>query len=205
MLWAEQGTTIKCCVVSSIEDQYLGNKLVVTDSKILFVALDSEMEAYYLCGVINSEPVETIIKAYTISTNKGTDVVDKIGIPEFNETNPLQYKLATLSKCAHESFKNKDNADKLAEYVQEINKIIPLIFEENMNLKESTLEALKQMNEWADAQQVFNYMTKNGFFIGNSKTPDRSIGSVLYRYAEEKVIDKKKEDGMRLPVYKAKV
>jgi len=205
VLWAEQGTTIKCCVVSSIEDQYLGNKLVVTDSKILFVALDSEMEAYYLCGVINSEPVETIIKAYTISTNKGTDVVDKIGIPEFNETNPLQYKLATLSKCAHESFKNKDNADKLAEYVQEINKIIPLIFEENMNLKESTLEALKQMNEWADAQQVFNYMTKNGFFIGNSKTPDRSIGSVLYRYAEEKVIDKKKEDGMRLPVYKAKV
>ena len=98
VLWAEQGTTIKCCVVSSIEDKYLGNKLVVTDSKVLFVPLNSEMEAYYLCGVINSEPVETIIKAYTINTNKGTDIVDKICIPEFNETNPLQYKLATLSK-----------------------------------------------------------------------------------------------------------
>ena len=204
VLWAEQGTTIKCCVVSSIEDQFLGEKLVVTDSKILFVPLDSEMEAYYLCGVINSEPIETIIKAYTISTNKGTDVVDKICIPEFNETNPLQYKLATLSKSAHALFKDKENSDKLEECVKEINNIIPLIFEENMNLKESTLEAVKQMNEWADALQVYNYMKKNGFFIGKSKTPDKSIASVLYRYAEEKVIDKKKEEGMRLPVYKAK-
>lgn len=204
VLWAEQGTTIKCCVVSSIEDQFLGNKLVVTDSKILFVALDSEMEAYYLCGVINSEPIETIIKAYTISTNKGTDVVDKICIPEFNETNPHQYELALLSKRAHEYFNDRENPDKLADCVKKINKIVPLIFEENMNLKESTLEALKQMNEWADAPQVYDYMVKNGFFIGNSKTPEKSVASVLYRYGEEKVIDKKKEEGMKIPLYKAK-
>ena len=90
VLWAEQGTSIKCCVVSSIDDPFLGNKLVVTDSKILFVPLDSEMEAYYVCGIINSKQIELIIKSYTISTNKGTDVVDKIGIPDYNETNPLR-------------------------------------------------------------------------------------------------------------------
>ena len=90
-------------------------------------------------------------------------------------------------------------------YISRINNIVPLIFEENMNLKESTLEALKQMNEWADAPQVYDYMVKNGFFIGNSKTPDKSIASVLYRYGEEKVIDKKKEGNMKIPMYKAKV
>lgn len=203
VLWAEQGTSIKCCVVSSIDDPYLGNKLVVTDSKILFVPLDSELEAYYVCGVINSEQVETIIKSYTISTNKGTDVVDKISIPEFNETNPLHVKLATLSKEAHQHF--KDSApDRLDECVLQMNSIIPQIFEENMNLKESTLSAVKEMNDWANANQVYNYMVEHGYFIGNSKTPDKSIASVLYRYAEEKVIDKKKEEDKKLPLYKAK-
>lgn len=205
VLWAEQGTTIKCCVVSSIEDKFLGNKLVVTDSKILFVSLDSEMEAYYLCGVINSEPVEAIIKAYTISTNKGTDIVEKICIPEFNETNPNQYKLATLSKRAHDYFKDKDSSDKLAECIKEINRIIPCIFEENKNLKESTLEALKQMNEWVNAPQVYDYMANNDLFIGTSKAPNKSISSILYRYGEEKVIYKKKEKDMKLPLYKAMV
>lgn len=203
VLWAEQGTTIKCCVVSSLEDQYLGKKLVVTDSKILFVALDSEMEAYYLCGVINSEPIERIIKAYTISTNKGTDVVEKICIPEFNETNPLQYKIATLAKSAHEFYKENE-VKKIDECVKKINKTIPLIFKENMNLKESTLEALRQIGEWTDAPRVYEFMVKNNFFIGNSKTPDKSVASVLYRYAEEKVIDRKKEENDKLPLYKAK-
>ena len=203
VLWAEQGTSIKCCVVSSIDDPYLGTKLVVTDSKILFVPLDSELEAYYVCGVINSEQVETIIKSYTISTNKGTDVVDKIAIPEFNETNPLHVKLAKLSKNAHQYFNDSDTY-KLDECVLQMNSIIPQIFEENMNLKESTLSAIKEMNDWADANQVYNYMVEHGYFIGNSKTPDKSIASVLYRYAEDKVIDKKKEEGQKIPSYKMK-
>ena len=203
VLWAEQGTSIKCCVVSSIDDTFLGNKLVVTDSKILFVPLDSEMEAYYVCGVINSEQVEKIIKSYTISTNKGTDVVDNISIPDFNETNPLHYKLASLSKEAHGFFKTKES-EKLENCVRQINSIIPKIFEENMNLKESTLAAIKQINDWADANQVYQFMVENGYFIGNSKAPDKSVASVLYRYAEEKILDKKKEKDQKIPSYKIK-
>lgn len=203
VLWAEQGTSIKCCVVSSIDDPFLGNKLVVTDSKILFVPLDSEMEAYYVCGIINSKQIELIIKSYTISTNKGTDVVDKIGIPDYNETNPLHLKLASLSKEAHRYFKTKET-QKLDNCVQQINSIIPQIFEENMNLKESTLAAMKQINDWADANEVYKFMVDNGYFIGNSKTPDKSVASVLYRYAEEKILDKKKEKDQKIPSYKIK-
>ena len=203
VLWAEQGTSIKCCVVSSIDDPYLGKKLVVTDSKILFVPLDSEMEAYYICGIINSEQIEMIIKSYTISTNKGTDVVEKIGIPEFNETNPLHYELATLSKEAHQHYKNKITQE-LDSCVQQINSLIPKIFEENMNLKESTLAAMKQINKWADSNEVYKFMVDNGYFIGNSKTPDKSIASVLYRYAEEKILEKKKEKDQKIPSYRIK-
>jgi hypothetical protein len=189
--------------VSSIDDPYLGNKLVVTDSKILFVPLDSELEAYYVCGIINSKQVETIIKSYTISTNKGTDVVDKISIPEFNETNPIHIKIATLSKDAHQYFRDSDT-DKLNECVLQMNIIIPQVFEENMNLKESTLSAVKKMNDWADANHVCNYMIEHGYFIGNSQKPEKSVASVLYRFAEDKVIDRRKEKGKNLPSYKAK-
>lgn len=71
-----------------------------------------------------------------------------------------------------------------------------------MNLKESTLAAVQEMNKWADYLEVFDYMKKNGFFIGNSKTPEKSVSAELYRHAEMGNIDKKKEG--RLPVYKKK-
>lgn len=203
VLWAEQGTSIKCCVISSLDDNYLGSKLLVTDSKVLFVALNNEMEAYYLAAIINSYPVETVIKAYTISTNKGTDVVEKICIPDYNETNPLHIKIAVLSKEAHSYYKSNDTK-MISEIENKINIIVPQIFKENMNLKESTLSALHQMNRWANSLEVFEFMKKNGFFIGNSKTPDKSVASVLYRYGEEKVIEKKYEEGKKLPLYKVK-
>ena len=203
VLWAEQGTSIKCCVVSSIHDPFLGNKLVVTDSKILFVPLDSEMEAYYLCGVINSEQIEMIIKSYTISTNKGTDVVDKIGVPKYNETNPLHYKLSLLSKKAHEYFKTKD-MEELENCIKQINLVIPEIFEENMKLKESVLAAIKQKKGWADAKEICDFMVKNDYFVGGSKTPENSIAAILHRYADEKIIDEKIEKENKISFYRIK-
>lgn len=127
VLWAEQGSSTKCCVISSIDDQYLGNKLVVTDSKVLFVPFDSEDEAHYLCAIINSKPIETIIKAYTIDTNKGTDIVDKINIPDYDSSNPMHADLVSLSKEAHNYFKMHD-AKGIKECEKKINDIVPLIF-----------------------------------------------------------------------------
>lgn len=71
-----------------------------------------------------------------------------------------------------------------------------------MNLKESTLAAVEEMNKWADYIEVFNYMSENGYFIGNSKTPEKSVASELYKHAENGVIERKKEG--RLPIYKKK-
>ena len=74
----------------------------------------------------------------------------------------------------------------------------------DMNLKESTLAALTEMKCWADAAQVFDFMKNHNYFIGNSKTPYKSVISVLYRFAEEKTIDRKNEENHKLPLYKAK-
>ena len=71
-----------------------------------------------------------------------------------------------------------------------------------MNLRESVLSAVESMNRWADYIEVFNYMKSNDYFLGNSKTPEKSVSSELYKYAESGVIDRKKEG--KLPQYKKK-
>ena len=72
-----------------------------------------------------------------------------------------------------------------------------------MNLKESTLAAVNAMDRWADYLEVFNYMKENDYYVGNSKTPEKSVASELYKYGEAGVIDRKKEG--KLPLYKRKV
>ena len=144
-----------------------------------------------------------IIKSYTISTNKGTDVVDKIGIPKYNETNPLHYKLSLLSKKAHEYFKTKD-MEELENCIKQINLVIPEIFEENMKLKESVLAAIKQKKGWADAKEICDFMVKNDYFVGGSKIPENSIAAILHRYADEKIIDEKIEKENKISFYRIK-
>ncbi len=72
-----------------------------------------------------------------------------------------------------------------------------------MTLKESTLAAVEAMNRWANYLEVFEFMKENGYFIGNSKTPDKSIAAELYRHADKGEIDKIKE-GNNIPLYKKK-
>jgi hypothetical protein len=71
-----------------------------------------------------------------------------------------------------------------------------------MNLKESTLKALEDMNVWANYIDVYNYMVNNNYNVGKSKTPEKSVASELYKYGEAGVIEKRKNGA--LPEYKAK-
>lgn len=71
-----------------------------------------------------------------------------------------------------------------------------------MYLKESTLAAVEAMDKWADYLEVYNYMKDNGYYIGNSKTPEKSVASELYKHAAAGLIDKVKNDGT--PIYRKK-
>lgn len=127
VLWKEQSKGLECCVVSTIKGEFIPDKLVVVDSKVLYVSFDSEDEANYLCAVLNSGDIESIIKSYTINTNKGIDIVNNIRIPLFDETDENHKKLAELSKKAHDAYRIKDTkAMRKAE--KEIDKLVPKVF-----------------------------------------------------------------------------
>ena len=127
MLWKEQSTAMNCCVVSSLDCPYIGKKLVVTDSKVLSTSFDNKNEAYYLCGVLNSSEIEEIIQGYTISTNRGIDIVKNIRIPKYDSENERHVQISTLSINAHEAY-SKDDRETIEQCEIEINNLVKTIF-----------------------------------------------------------------------------
>ncbi|MBO5888051.1 MAG: hypothetical protein J6Q60_08580 [Bacteroidaceae bacterium] len=127
MLWKEQSTAMNCCVVSSLDCPCIGNKLVVTDSKVLSSSFDDKNEAFYLCGVLNSSEIEEIIQGYTISTNRGIDIVKNIRIPKYDSNNVSHVQIAKLSIQAHEAYKATDT-NMIGECEKEINELVKTIF-----------------------------------------------------------------------------
>lgn len=128
VLWKEQSKQMTATVVSSLNDKYLGDKTVVTDSKVLYVSFDNKEEANYLCAVLNSRLIGKIIEAYTIDVQKGVDIVKNINIPKYNSKNKLHLELAELSIEAHEKYKT-NNLKELLGIEERIENIVPKIFE----------------------------------------------------------------------------
>jgi hypothetical protein len=91
-----------CAIIADIENRFLGRKTAIPNLKLMFVPLQREEEAHYLCGVLNSMPVRTIVASYVIETGISTHVLDVIRPPKFDSDNDLHKKIAELSKKAHE-------------------------------------------------------------------------------------------------------
>jgi type II restriction/modification system DNA methylase subunit YeeA len=91
-----------CAVISDIEDKFLGKKIIIPNVKLMLVPLQSEDEAHYLCGILNSTFVRTIVASYVIETGISTHILDTIKPPKYDPNNDLHKKIAELSKKAHE-------------------------------------------------------------------------------------------------------
>ena len=128
VVWREQSKEMTAAVVSSIDDEYLGKKLILSDSKVLYVSFETKEEAYYLCGILNSRIIGDIIEAYTIDTQRGVDIVKNINIPKFDNANRNHTMMADLSKSAHD-FYNMKNDKKLLSIEKKIEILTPIIFE----------------------------------------------------------------------------
>jgi type II restriction/modification system DNA methylase subunit YeeA len=91
-----------CAVISDIEDKFLGKKRIIPNVKLMLVPLQYEDEAYYLCGILNSTFVRTMVASYVIETGISTHILDTIKPPKYDPNNDVHKKIAELSKKAHE-------------------------------------------------------------------------------------------------------
>lgn len=109
VLWKEQTGSMSAVVVGNAAESLINydsdllgaDKTVVTDSKVLFLALDKEMEAYFICGILNAPTIRLLIDSYAVSTNRGVEVLEHLSIPKYEETNQQHQSIAKLSKEIH--------------------------------------------------------------------------------------------------------
>lgn len=136
VLWKEQTGSMAAVVVSTYLksvpnadiDLFSEDKPVVVDSKVLMLDVYEEMEAYYVCGIINSPSVIEVVDGYAISTNRGVDVLKYIAIAKYDETNQVHRKIAEISKKIHDKMRETSGKANIMQLENALNEEIHKLF-----------------------------------------------------------------------------
>jgi hypothetical protein len=100
--WKRMAAKMSAVVLSGIKTDFGTKRLVSTDTTAFF-ALDNKDEAHYLCGILNSELIDSFIKSFS-SAGRGfgaPSVMNNLAIPDFDASNNIHKKLTELSEKAH--------------------------------------------------------------------------------------------------------
>ncbi len=108
--WKEVSSRFEAAVLSNADMEGLGTKMHIPDHKLMFKPCDTEDEAHYICGVLNSGMIRSFAEAVSLSTSRGTRIFEELHIPTFDPTNPAHALVAELSKAAHRGTRDIDGA-----------------------------------------------------------------------------------------------
>lgn len=122
VVWKYIASEFVCAVVSSVEDQFLGNKMILPNEKIMYVSFDEPDEAYYLCGILSSTLVANCVKSYMNPTSVSAHVLDKLNIPNYDRNNNDHVTIARVCMEGH----GKKNIEK---YIKRIDAIVERIYQ----------------------------------------------------------------------------
>lgn len=145
VVWNQMGSKLSACVISSVNDEFLGEKKVLPEHVLAFIPTDNENEAHFICSVLNSNVVDHAIRSIAGGTKSfGTPKIieNTIRIPKFEVHNDIHSKLAELSKKAHE-FASKEEEDVLREVEEEIDRQVARLFGLNEDEVKEVKDALR--------------------------------------------------------------
>ena len=101
VVWKYIASSFVCAVAGSVDDPFLGRKLLLPNEKVMYVGTDSEEEAYYLCGLLSSTAVADCVRGYMNPTSISAHVLDKLRIPAFDPADPRHAAIAALCREGH--------------------------------------------------------------------------------------------------------
>ncbi len=130
VVWNRMGSKLNACVISSVNDEFLGEKKILPENVLAFIPIDNENEAHFICAVLNSSVVDLAIRSIAGGTKSfGTPKIieETIRIPNFDANNENHRKLAELSRKAHELAAQEDE-DKLRKVEAEIDRKVANLF-----------------------------------------------------------------------------
>src|SRR5262249_9667252 len=91
VVWKDQASDFAAAVMP------VADPLPLPNHKVILVACESDEEAHYLCGVLNSIPVRLFVAAYAVETQISTHTVRYIHTPMFNPADPEHLSLVAAS------------------------------------------------------------------------------------------------------------
>lgn len=122
VIWKYIASEFVCAVISNVDDEFLGNKMILPNEKIMYVSFEDEDEAYYLCGILSSTLVANCVKSYMNPTSISAHVLDKLNIPTFDRNN--NDHIAIAQEC-----KNGHGKKDISEYVRRIDTIVSRMYQ----------------------------------------------------------------------------
>lgn len=108
--WKEVSSRFEAAVLGTMDVDGLGPKLHIPDHKLMFQPCQSEREAHYICGVLNSAMIRGFAEAVSLSTSRGARIFEELNIPPYDEDNPAHELVAELSMTAHSGARVIDEA-----------------------------------------------------------------------------------------------
>lgn len=121
VVWKYIASQFVCAVIGRVDDPFLGEKLLLPNEKVMYVALEREEEAYYLCGVLSSTPVARCVRGYMNPTSISAHVLGRLRIPAYDPGNPLHREVARLCKEGH-------GQEDISPYIREIDGLIGRLY-----------------------------------------------------------------------------
>ena len=103
IVWCRLGFKPHFAVVSTVDDEYLGEKMVIPGDHFMFISTDDKYEAHFLCGLLNSSIYQKSLKGIASEgkSSLSKTVISKLELPEYKENEDSE-RLAELSMEAHE-------------------------------------------------------------------------------------------------------
>lgn len=115
VVWKEQSSPFQCAVTSSLD-----GRIIIPDHKLIVVPFQDEIEAHYVCALLNSSASQFIVQAYTISTQQSTHILSNVKVKKFDINNKLHLELAHTSKKCHDKVTNGIDVSDLETQIDEL-------------------------------------------------------------------------------------
>lgn len=101
VVWKYIASSFVCAVVGSVDDPYLGRKLLLPNEKVMYIGCEDEAEAFYICGLLSSTPVARYVQGFMSPTSISAHVLDKLNIPAFDPADRVHAAIAELCRRGH--------------------------------------------------------------------------------------------------------
>ncbi|HNT00240.1 MAG TPA: hypothetical protein PLJ27_14995 [Polyangiaceae bacterium] len=99
----------------------------LANDKVIFVGLEDASKAYYLCGLLSSDPIRWKVTAYASGTQISVSAIEPLKIPTFDPGNPLHRQVAQACEAGHVAVRSREYS-RAAESLRAINAVFAKMF-----------------------------------------------------------------------------